>query len=146
MCNVFRRFVPNFARMAAPLTDLMVATAPVLVLPATSLQKQVFERLKKAHTIPPVFDLPRRGLNYVLDVDACGTKVGAALQPEQNDGKLQPVTLISRWLAANVRPSGVTEKEFLAVVWASLKLRPYLESDRFLVRTDHGYLPVDPKF
>jgi len=23
MCNVFRRFVPNFARMAAPMTDLM---------------------------------------------------------------------------------------------------------------------------
>jgi len=27
MCNVFRRFVPNFARIATPLTDLMGSTA-----------------------------------------------------------------------------------------------------------------------
>jgi len=28
-------------------------------------------------------------------------------------------------------------REYLAVVWASLKLRPDFEGDRFLVRTDH---------
>jgi len=50
MCNVFRRFVPNFARMAAPLTDLMGSTAPVLVHPATPLQQQAFNRLKEALT------------------------------------------------------------------------------------------------
>jgi len=48
MCNVFRRFVPSFARMAAPLTDLMGSTAPVLVPPATPLQQQAFDRLKGA--------------------------------------------------------------------------------------------------
>jgi len=137
MCNVFRRFVPNFARMAAPLTDLMGSTAPVLVPPATPLQQQALDLLKEALTTPPVLALPRRGRKYVLDVDACGTQVGAALLQEQDDGKLQPVAYISRRLATNELPYGVTEKECLAVVWASLKLRPYLEGDRFLVRTDH---------
>jgi len=37
MCNVYRRFVPSLARMAAPLTDLMGSAAPVLVPPATPL-------------------------------------------------------------------------------------------------------------
>jgi len=46
MCNVFRRFVPSFTRMAAPLTDLKGPTAPVLVPPATPLQQQAFDRLK----------------------------------------------------------------------------------------------------
>ena len=70
MCNVFRRFVPNFARMAAPLTDLMGSTAPFLVPPATPLQQQAFDRLKRALTTPPVLDLSRRGRKYVLDVEA----------------------------------------------------------------------------
>jgi len=140
MCNVFGRFVPNFARMAAPLTDLMGSTVPVLVPPATPLQQQAFERLKEALKTRPVLALPRRGRKYVLDVNACGTQVGAALLQEQDDGKLQPVAYISRRLETSELPYGVTEKECLAVVWASLKLRPFLEGDRFLVRTDHDCL------
>jgi len=71
MCNVFRRLVPSFARMAAPLTDLMGSTAPALVPPATPLQQQGFDRRKEALTTTPVLALPRRGRKYVLDVDAC---------------------------------------------------------------------------
>jgi len=140
MCNVFLRLVPSFARMAAPLTDLMGSTAPVLVPPATPLQHQAFDRLEEALTTPPVLVLPRRGRKYVFDGVACGTQVGAALLQEQDDGKLQPVAYISRRLATDELPYGVTEKECLAVVWASLKLRPYLEGDRSLVRTDHDCL------
>jgi len=140
MCNVFRRIVPNFARVAAPLTDLMGSTAPVLVPPARPMRQQAFDRLKEALTTPPVLARPRRGCKYVLDVDAGGTQVGAALLPEQDDGKLQPVAYISRRLATNELPDGVTEKERLAVVWASPKLRPYIEGDRFLVRTDQDCL------
>jgi len=66
--------------------------------------------------------------------------VGAALLQEQEDGKLQPVAYISRRLERHALIYGVTEKECLVVVWASLKLRAYLEGDRFLVRTDHDCL------
>jgi len=110
------------------------------VLAATPLQQQAFDRVKESLTTPPDLALPRRGRKYVLDVDACGTQVGAALLQEQDDGKLQHVEYISRRLATNTLPYGVTEKECLAVVRASLELRPYLEGDRFLVRTDHDCL------
>jgi len=66
--------------------------------------------------------------------------VGAALLQEQDDGKLQPVAYISRRLATNELPYEVTEKKCLAVVWASLKLRLYLEGDRFLVRIEQDCL------
>ena len=109
------------------MTDLMGSTAPVTgPPPATPLQQQAFDRLKEALTTPPVFALPRRGRINVLDVDACGTQVGATLLQEQDDEKLQPVAYISRRLATNELAYGVTEKECLATVWASLKLRPYL--------------------
>lgn len=35
------------------------------------------------------------------------------------------------------RAFGVTEKECVAGIWASLQLRAYLEGNRFFVRTDH---------
>jgi len=126
--------------MAAPLTDLMGSMAPVLVPPTRPLQQQAFDRLKEALTTPPVLVLPRRGRKYVLDVDAYETQMGAALLQEQDDGKLQPVAYICRRLATNDLLYGVTEEECLAVVWALLKLRCYLEDDRFVVRTDHDCL------
>jgi len=104
------------------------------------LQQQTFYRLKEALTTQPILTLPRRGRKYVLDGGDCGTQVGAALLQKKDDGKLQPVAYISRRLATNVLSYGVTEKECLAVVWASLKLRPYLEGDHFLVRIDHDCL------
>jgi len=104
MFNVLRRFVPNFARMAAPLTDVMGSAWPVLVPPATPLQQQALDRPQEALTTPPVLKLPRRRRKYVLDVDACGTQVGTALLQEQDDGKLYPVAYISRRLATNELP------------------------------------------
>jgi len=121
--------------MAAPLTDLMGSTAPVLVPPATPLQQQAFYRLKEALSTPPVLARPRRGRNYVLDKDVCGTQVGPALLQELDDGKLQPVAHVIRRLETNELPYGVTEMESLEDVWASVKLRPCLEGDRFVVRT-----------
>jgi len=140
MCNVFRRFVPNFARIATPLSDIMGSTAPVTVPPPTPEQLFAFEELKRRLTQPPVLALPRAGHKYMLDVDACGTQECAALLQEQQKGGLRPVAYISRVLEGAERNFGVTEKECLAVVWASLKLRAYLEGDRFLVRTDHNCL------
>ena len=70
-------------------------------------------------------------------MDACGTQWGAVLLQKQKAGTLEPVAYISRWLATNELLYGDTEKECLAVVWASRKLGPYLEGDRCLVRTDH---------
>jgi len=140
MCEVFRRFLPSFARMVAQLTDLMGSTAPVLVPPATPLQQQAFYRLKGALTTPPVLARPRRGRKNVLEKDARGTQVGPALLQEQDDGELQPVAYMSRRQETNAVPYGVTEMECLADVWASPKFRPYLEGDRFLVRTDHDCL------
>jgi len=116
MCNVFRRLVPSFARTAAPLTDLVGSTTPVLFSPATPLQQQAFDRLKEALLTPPVLALPRRGRTYVLDTAACGSQEGPTLLQEQNDVKLQSVAYISRRMATNELPYGVTEKECLAVV------------------------------
>ena len=104
MCNVFRQFLPNLTLMAAPLTNFMGSTDPVLMPSATPLQQQALDRLKEALKTRPVLALPRRGRKYVLDVDASGTQVGTALLQEQDDGKLQPAAYMGRRLATNELP------------------------------------------
>jgi len=107
--DVFRRLVFNFGGMEAPWTDLMKSTGPVLVPPATPLQQLAVEWLMDALTAPPVLATRRRGREYVLDVDACGTQVGLALLQDEENGKFQPLESISRLLAQEELPHGVPE-------------------------------------
>lgn len=139
MCHNFLRFSPNIARLARPLTELTAATAPLLVPPPTAAQEQTFQELKRHLVAPPRFALPRARGTYVLDVDFEG-HVGGTLLLEQEVGSLQFVVYLSRTLDNRERAFGVTENECLAVLWASLLLRAYMEANRLRVRTLHDCL------
>ena len=99
-----------------------------------------FEELKRRLTEAPILALPRRHGAYALDTDASAGQVGAVLLQEQPDQSTRPVGYWSRSLNVAERNYSTTEWECLAVVWASLLLRPYIEGTRFTVRTDHAAL------
>jgi len=75
-----------------------------------------------------------------LDTDASAGQVGAVLLQEQRDQSTRPVGYWSRSLNAAERTYSTTERECLAVVWASLLLPPHIVGTRFTVRTDHAAL------
>eukprot|EP00171_Calliarthron_tuberculosum_P022431 IDg22431t1 len=54
MCNVYRRFVPNYARTAAPLNKLLEKNQSAKLGPPSGEQIQAFELLKLALISPPV--------------------------------------------------------------------------------------------
>ena len=77
----------------------------------------------------------------MLDTDASQGKIGCALLQLDADGDtLHPVGYWSRTLNDAERNYSTTERECLAVVWAVLLLRAYLEGRKFTVRTDHNSL------
>jgi hypothetical protein len=137
LCNVYRRFVPNFARRAASLTKLLRGKVPDrLELDQEAVDS--FEDLKSCLCAPPVLSLPRAQGELVLDTDASDAQLGCCLQQRDDDNQFHPLGYWSRQLNQAEQRYSATEKEALAVVWSIKRLRPYLEATRFTVRTDHA--------
>ena len=140
LCNVFRRFVPNFARIAAPLNRKLRKGEPTVFGPLNEEEMGALEELKKRLIEPPILTLPRRDGRYTVDTDACDKQVGCVLLQEQPEVPARPIGYWSRSLNQAERAYDTTHRECLAVVWAVLLLRPYLEGTRYTIRTDHDAL------
>ena len=140
LCNVYRRFVPNYAQIAAPLTDLLKKGRPVKLEKFGDAEITAFKTLINAICSPPILALPRPGLDYSIDTDASNRQVGAALFQTHEGGIRRPIGFWSRTLRPAELNYGVPEKECLAVVWALTTLRPYLQGEIFTVHTDQSSL------
>jgi len=140
MCNVYRRFVKDYAHVARPLAAMTSSKRPDRWGTLSDEALGAFEELKRRLTEAPILALPRRQGTYTLDTDASAGQVGAVLVQEQPDQFTRLVGYWSGSLNAAELNYSTTERECLAVVCASLLLRPYVEGTRFTVRTDHAAL------
>ena len=140
LCNVYRRFVKDFSRRAAPLNDLLRKGQPAKLGPLTSEQAAAFKDLVEAVTSPPVLALPRSDLPFSVDTDASERQLGAVLFQTYPDGNRKPLGYWSRSMNNHEVNYGTPEKECLAVVWALQTLRPYLQGTSFVVHSDHSAL------
>ena len=137
MCNIYRRFIQGFARIAHPLSRKTSKDFPETWENLSVEEMRAFETLKRCLLTAPILALPREGFPYTLDTDASAYQIGCCLLQQQPDGHLHPVGYWSRSLTPAEKNYSPTEKECLAIVWATLHLRPYLERNRFTIRTDH---------
>jgi len=126
MRNVYRCFVKDYAQVARPLAAMTSSKRPDRWGTLTDEALAAFEELKRRLTEAPILALPRRDGAYTLDTDASAGQVGAVLLREQPDQSTRPVGYWSRSLNAAERNYSTTERECLAVEWASFLLRPYI--------------------
>jgi len=139
-CNIYRRFVKDYAQVAWSLAAMTSSKRPDRWGTLSDEALGAFEELKRRITEAPILSLPRRHGACTLDTDASAGQVGAFLLQEQPVQSTRPVGYWSRSLNAAERNYSTKEWECLAVVWASLLLRLYIERARFTVRTDHAAL------
>ena len=139
-CNVYRRFVPNFAHVAAPLNQLLTKGQDSRLPSPTDEQIRAFSLLKTALTTPPVLQLPNPDLEFSVDTDASAYQVGCALFQNGPDGIRHPVGFWSRSLDERERKYSAGEREALAIIFAVKLLHPYLWGKHFKVYTDHQAL------
>jgi hypothetical protein len=135
LCNYVSRFIPNYANLMKPLTDLTRKGTP-MKLPWNEQHTAVFNELKSILIKEPVLRLPDMQKPFILRTDASNVALGAVLLQE-HDGSLFPVIYISQKLLPREESYSTIEKECMAVVWAINKLQAYLYGTTFTLETDH---------
>lgn len=139
MASWYRRFIANFAKISAPITELTTkANAKIVVW--TDEAQTAFEQLKTALTIAPVLALPTFHDAWILKTDASDYGMGGCLKQRQN-GEEKVITYYSAKLSKAARNYSTTERECLAVITFIEKARPYIEGvENITIVTDHASL------
>ncbi|CAI7895943.1 unnamed protein product, partial [Closterium sp. NIES-53] len=141
--NYYNRFVPQYAKIAAPLTDLLKKYTP---FKWDTPHQQAMEQLQTALTTTPVLILPDPEKDYVVEADASDQAVGAVLMQDHGNG-LQPIAYLSKKLHGTELNYPIHNKEALAIVVAFKAWRCYLEGAKTTIYTDHcslKYLKSQP--
>lgn len=128
VANFYRRFIGNYSGVATPLMKLTSAQTPFVW---SSAAEEAFQTLKKRFTTASVLTHPDPSTQFVVEVDASDTGVGAVLsQYSPSDSKIHPCAFFSRCLTPAERNYDVGNRELWcwpcrsgATGW---KERPYL--------------------
>lgn len=136
LAGFYRKFVPNFATVAAPLTDLVRKRA-TNELSWNEAQMKAFEELKRRVANPPILALADLSRVFILQTDASNTGIGAVLLQEDSEGIKRPISFASRKLLPRESRYSTIERECLAIVWAITKFQEYLYGVEFILETDH---------
>ena len=132
LASFYRRFIPAFAAIASPLTDLTKKDVP---WDWDTRCEYAFSELKRLLSDAPVLAPPDEDKPFVISTDASGEAVGAVLSQEG-----RPVAFISRRLKPAEQIKSAYERELIALVYAIVKWRCYVEGKRTRVETDHSTL------
>ena len=139
LASYYRRFVPGFSKVAAPLHAL---TKKSVSFAWTEECQLAFDRLKVLLCSAPILAYPLFGPDqqFIVETDASLLGVGAVLSQKQGN-HAHPIAYASRSLQTHERNYGITELETLALVWAVKLFRPYLLGHKTTVLTDHSASP-----
>lgn len=131
LTGYYRKFVKNYGIIAKPLKNLLKKKQF-----CWSVEAQVaFEALKAAMASTPVLAMPNFSEQFVVETDASDLGIGAVLMQLG-----QPIAFLSKALGPVHQRLSIYEKEFLALIMAVEKWRPYLQRQEFIIKTDHKSL------
>lgn len=132
-CNYYRKFVPNFAKIAKPLNELLQKN---FKFEWTPLRDESFNALKSYLLSPQILKYPDFTKEFIVTTDASDKACGAILSQRFEEGDM-PIAYASKSFTKGESNKPIIEKELTAIHWAINYFKPYLYGRRFQVRTDH---------
>ena len=142
----YRRFVPNFAALAAPWNEFTGKTSskdekePIVVTPE---MEKVFHQLNVLLTEAPILAYPQFDSDhpFILDTDWSqgNSAIGGVLSQVQ-DGQERVICYGGKKLNKSQRNYAPTKGELFAVIYFIRHWKYYLQYKKFLLRTDHRAL------
>ena len=139
LTGYYRRFIPKYATIAAPLTKLIRKYEPETVSWSEECNR-AFCELKELLLSYPVLRNVNFSLSFTLQVDASDVGMGAVLSQPDEKGMEHPVAYFSRKLLPREQKFSVIEKECLAIKLGIETFAVYLIRREFNIQTDHRAL------
>lgn len=138
--NYYRRFIPNFAEIAQPLSNL---TRKRIEFDWDEKCNNAFNSLKNSILNPQILKYPDFEKKFTLTVDASQYACGGVLTQKHNDFD-HPVKFISKTFKKGEINKPTIEKELLAIHYAITQFRPYLYGKIFhcKIRSQASNLPL----
>jgi len=135
----YREYIPQFAEVAKPLTDLTNKRFSNFILWREE-HERAFLTLQQKLCSPPVLALPDIGRPYHLHTDASGYAVAAALG-QMHEGKTEkPIAFASQKLSGSQLSWPIIEKEAYAIIWALNRFRDIIFGAHVTIFCDHNPL------
>ena len=134
--GVYRCFIQDFSNISKPVTSLLCKEKDFII---EEEGKHAFMQLKRSLVEAPILQSPNSDLPFEIMCDALDFTVGAVLG-QKIDNKLTAICYASKTLTDAQLNYTTTDKEFLAVVFALEKFRPYILGSKIIVYTDHATL------
>jgi len=130
----YRRFINFFSKIASPLFVLLMKNVE---FKWTNSCQEAFNTPKHQLSTTPILRGPDWTLPFHISSDASDTTIGAVLGQEENHLPYA-IYFISKNMTPTELNYTVTEKKFLAVIYAINKFRHYITGYSTLVHTDHS--------
>ncbi|OBZ80447.1 Transposon Ty3-G Gag-Pol polyprotein, partial [Choanephora cucurbitarum] len=134
LCGFYRRHIPGFADIAAPMNNLLKKRNPFIW---DDDCESFFNGLKEALINAVTLVIPDQNTQYRLYCDASEVGIGACLATIDENNEERPVLFLSRKLQPAETRYPTVEKELLAVIYAFKKLRKYLLDRKFVLFCDN---------
>jgi len=134
MINFYWRYIPNYAEIIAPITELTKNRAPNNV-EWRDTQEKAFSEIKRLLSDEPILKLPDLNQEFILQIDASNQSIGGCLL-QIHEGVKHPVLYASKKLIPRQQNYSVGEREALAIIRAVKKFHRYLYGQHFTLESD----------